>query len=301
MQITFADQSVEYIRQLRTSRNPASPNTLKRYQSYLDARLVPQIGSRQLSELTGAACKAFFDPIADKLSASSLNGIYNVLIGVIDSAVDANGNQLYPRLWKKSFLDLPELVPGEQNTPEIPQKTLTEAILGGSPEDKRLWAFLAGSGLRIAECLAVRTTPDGLGNYWDRAAATVTVEVQRDLRDPDAHRTTKTAAGRRIVDLPRDLNAFLIRTTPEGAFLFTSKYDGLYKRLKKAIPDAGFHSFRRFRLTQIAAKNAPITLEHFWSGHAADGVHERYAKWATKNEERREWADKIGLGFELPQ
>jgi integrase len=299
---TFADQSIEYMRGLRTSRNPASPNTLKRYQSYLDARLVPQIGSRQLSELTGATCKEFFDLIADKLKASSLNGIYNVLIGVIDSAVNENGNQMYPRQWKKSFLDLPELVPSEQNTPEIPRKSLQEAILGGSPEDRRLWAFLAGSGLRIAEAFAVRTTPDGTGNYWDRANGTVTVEVQRDLRHPnDPHKTTKTAAGRRIVDLSTDLNQFLIRTAPDAEFLFTSKYDGLRKRLKKAIPDAGFHSFRRFRLTQIASKNAPITLEHFWSGHAADGVHERYAKWATKDEERREWAEKIGLGFELPQ
>lgn len=299
--ITFQEQAVQYMQGLQNSRKTRRPSTLRAYQSYLDAHLNPQIGSRSLESLTNAAAKEFFSRIADELSASMINGIFNVFKGVIASAINQNGDQIYPRTWNKSFIDLPTLVPAKQNTPEIPPDSLSRALLSASPADRLLWAFLAGSGLRVGECLAVCRIPDGTGNYWDQAAGTVTVEVQRDLRHPeDAHRETKTEAGQRIVDLSRDLNEFLIRTAPQGDFLFTGKYDGLLRRLKKALPDAGFHSFRRFRITQVGAKNTPITLDHFWAGHAAEDVHERYAKWATKHEERRAEAERVGLGFELP-
>lgn len=296
---TFADQSIEYIRGLRQSRNPASPSTLRAYQSYLDANLLPQIGSRALTDLDNGAAKAVFGPLADKLSAKTVRGHFDVFKGVIASAIDSNGNEIYPRKWNLSFIDLPSVVPAEQNTPEIPRKTLQEAFLGGSPEDRRLWAFLAGSGLRIGEALAVRTTPEGQGNYWDRAAGTVDINVQR--HENGTFGPLKTSSSRRIVDLCQPLNNFLVASMPQAEFLFGSKERAARKRFDRAISHTGFHAFRRFRETQTELAGAPTTLAYFWAGHAGEDIHQRYAKWTMRPEERREWADRVGLGFELPQ
>jgi integrase len=296
---TFADQSVEYMRGLRMNRKQRRLGTLDAYQSYLDAHLLPQIGSRALSDLDNAAAKAFFRPISDKLAASTVKGIFNVFKGVIASAVDSNGNQIYPQTWNKPFLELPKLSPADQNTPVIAEKTLQEAFLGGSTEDRLLWALLAGSGLRIGEALAVHTHPNGLGNYWNPANRTIIIEVQR--HEAGDLGPVKTAAGRRIVDLCPSLNGFLLKAAPSEGFLITSREGAARKRFNKVIPNIGFHAFRRFRLTQVAVKSTPTELDYFWAGHAAKDVHQRYVKWISRIDERHEWAERVGLGFELPQ
>ncbi len=296
---TFADQSIEYMRGLRMNRKPRRSGTLDAYQSYLDAHLLPQMGSRALLDLDNAAAKVFFSPISDKLAASTVKGIFNVFKGVIASAVDQNGNQIYPRTWNKSFLDLPKLSPADQNTPVIADKTLQEAFLEGSPDDRLLWGLLAGSGLRIGEALAVHTLPNGPGNYWNPSNRTITVDVQR--HEAGDLGPVKTAAGRRIVDLCPSLNEFLLKVIPANGFLITSREGAARKRLDRLIPSTGFHAFRRFRLTQVAVKSTPTELDYFWAGHAAKDVHQRYVKWISRTDERREWSERVGLGFELPQ
>src|ERR1700720_3279447 len=62
----------------------------------------------------------------------------------------------------------------------------------------------------------------------------------------------------------------------------------------------GFNIFRRFRLTHLETSGCPETLKHFWSGHAQKHVSERYVKLDQNRDFRLHWAEKIGLGFELP-
>jgi hypothetical protein len=46
--------------------------------------------------------------------------------------------------------------------------------------------------------------------------------------------------------------------------------------------------------------DCPDALKHFWSGHAHAHVSERYAKLLGEREYRLEWAERIGLGFKIP-
>ena len=63
----------------------------------------------------------------------------------------------------------------------------------------------------------------------------------------------------------------------------------------------GFNIFRRFRLTHLAKFDCPEELKHFWSGHAAKHVSERYVKLTQDRDFRLMWAYRISLlGFELP-
>lgn len=62
----------------------------------------------------------------------------------------------------------------------------------------------------------------------------------------------------------------------------------------------GFNIFRRFRITELKKSACPDALQHFWSGHAPTHVSERYTKLLQDRDYLLEWAEKIGMGFELP-
>jgi len=77
--------------------------------------------------------------------------------------------------------------------------------------------------------------------------------------------------------------------------------DSLHPILKRLEHEqGGFNIFRRDRLTHIETTECPKALEHFWSGHAQTHVSERYKKLLQNRAFRLEWAQKIGLGVELP-
>jgi hypothetical protein len=62
----------------------------------------------------------------------------------------------------------------------------------------------------------------------------------------------------------------------------------------------GFNIFRGFRITELKKSDCPDALQHSWSGHAPTHVSERYTKLLQDRDFRLEWAEKIGMGFELP-
>jgi integrase len=74
------------------------------------------------------------------------------------------------------------------------------------------------------------------------------------------------------------------------------------------IEKQGFHSFRRFRVTHLESSYVPSALVKYWTGHAksSDGevvqstVTDRYINMAKDTKFRADVAERIGLGFELP-
>jgi integrase len=63
---------------------------------------------------------------------------------------------------------------------------------------------------------------------------------------------------------------------------------------------SGFHAFRRFRTTWLRKNRTPEDLIRFWLGHAVETVTDGYSKLRDDTEYRREVADQVGLGFEIP-
>jgi hypothetical protein len=77
--------------------------------------------------------------------------------------------------------------------------------------------------------------------------------------------------------------------------------DSLHPILKKLEHvKGGFNVFRRFRITELKKSDCSDALQHFWSGHAHTHVSERYTKLLQDRDFRLEWAEKIGMGFEVP-
>ena len=159
-----------------------------------------------------------------------------------------------------------------------------------------LFALLAGTGLRIGEALALR--PSDFGP--DRRV----LHLGRSIWHGQEQQP-KTANALRVVDLPEVL-AQELRNFVGGVsgYLFaTAQGKSLQQRnvlrVLHSVKRVGFHAFRRFRLTWLR-KNAVLRdLERFWMGHAAEEVRDLYSKLKVDVAFRQEWAERIGLGFEL--
>ena len=66
------------------------------------------------------------------------------------------------------------------------------------------------------------------------------------------------------------------------------------------VEKAGFHATRRFRTTWLRKQRAPEDLIKFWLGHAKQSVTDAYSKLADDEEFRKQVAEKVGTGFEVP-
>jgi len=125
----------------------------------------------------------------------------------------------------------------------------------------------------------------------------------------------KTEAGNRDVDLHPALAEMLRRyiSERESGFLFRSRTgtmlspiavyrDSLGPILRKVGRDrVRFHAFRRFREATLQRSEVRQILIDFWMGHENSDMSSRYGKQLTEDAEfRQQWAEKVGLGFQLP-
>jgi integrase len=305
--MTFKAQAETFLSSIQNRRrNPARVATVKAYRSFLNVHILPLIGEKQLKDVENGTLKGLVVELAKAgLKPASITSIVSVVKQVVGSAVDENGNQLYPRKWNNDFLDLPVIKLGEQDAPIVPVRKLQEALRRAEGQDKALYALLAGTGLRVGEAMALMVGPDdGKNSFWQPEEGVLTIRttvVNGKIQD-----SPKTEAGIRLVDLDPQLNDFLLshlETAP--GLLFKSEKGGVvrtntaYEHLENAGIKEGFHSFRRFRLTHLDTAGVPQGLQRYWGGHAAGDVHESYVKMKEKVEERKLWAVKAGLGFTL--
>lgn len=301
--MNIEQQAEHYLAYLESRRrNPIKPNTIKSYRSQLRTWIVPLIGAEDLATFENGAMRKFVGKLAAAdLSVASINGVINLVKGIIRSATDENGNEMYPRTWNNNFIDLPIIDPRSQKAPIISREALQEAISGAQEKFKPLYSFLAGTGLRIAEALAVQGGPDdGRGSFWSRDRRTIVVRGQ--IQDGE-FRAPKTTAGYREVDVCPELCSALAGLNDQG-YLFEHRGKPIPVSTARealnrdGIP--GFHSLRRFRATRLREVGVPEDILKFWLGHSAtQDITDRYSKLAQNVALRREWADRAGLGFRL--
>jgi replicative DNA helicase len=218
-----------------------------------------------------------------------------------------NGEELFPRRWNEEYIDAP--VVKHQNQPSTNQEGVEGILKEATGQYRVLYALLAGCGpLRAGEALGLEISKH-ISNDCR------TVYIRQKAKRGEIQPYLKTQNGERDVDLCKNLAAMLkdfigIRTsgllfcTSTGAQLLQSNtlQDSLHPILRKLQHvKGGFNIFRRYRITHLKKSDCPGALEHFWSGHAQTHVSERYTKLWQDREYRLEWAEKIGMGFELPK
>jgi len=237
------------------------------------------------------------------LSAKTITTYIGLAKLVVASALDKNGEQLFPRKWNHEFIDLP--VVESQHQPTFTAETMNKIVQKAEGQDRVLYALLAGTGLRAGEALGLEV------KHLSSDCQTITVEQscwEGDIQTP------KTKNAYRQVDLYpalADLLKAFVKDRQSG-LLFANKTGtplsqtnllrrSLHPILKGlGVENAGFHAMRRFRTTWLRKQRAPEDLIRFWLGHAKQSVTDGYSKLADDVEFRKQVAENTGIGFEVP-
>ena len=315
--ITFKQQAEIWLKSLANrKRNPLEQTTIDTRRYALDKWMYPFFEGRLLADVNNLAMKEFVEYIS-KLSPATIRDYSNIVKAVVASAVNEKGDELFPRTWKEEFIDAPIIK--QQRRPSTNKEGM-EAILREAEDDYRvLYALLAGCGpMRAGEALGLEIDKHISDDFR-------TLYVRQKAKRGKIQPYTKTQSGTELecedgevigrdIDPPKELVVMLrdFVGNRRSGYLFNRDGDLLPQRdilkyslhpiLKKlGMMQGGLNIFRRFRITKLKkAVDCPDALKHFWSGHAQTHVSERYTTLLQERAFRLEWAEKIGMGFELP-
>ena len=305
--ITFREQAEIWLEQMRNrKRKPVAPSTLANWESCLKNWLNPNIGQMPLGSIGNLALKNLgATMVKGGLGASAIRSYTNAVKMVVASAINEEGEALYPRKWNHEFIDLPE-----DKNPKQPSMTgdvVTDLIaLAKKKQHRMFFALCASAGLRHGEALGIdikNISPD-----------CSTINICQKAWRSQLHDFLKTEKSKREIDLHPTVAATLRDFIGEGrrdGLLFASRtgkplsQSNVLRRWLHPIlailnqPKRGAHAFRRFRLTHIRKRGVPKDLERFWMGHDDEEIGDIYSKLKEDVEFRQSWTKRIGLGFKI--
>jgi integrase len=248
---------------------------------------------------------------------------------IVASAVDEEGNKLYPREWNNEFIGVPPVHKQKQNRPSISSEIMSGLAKYPVILIRVLFILLAASGARIGEMLGIEIDKHISADFR-------TIKILQKVLHGKVDPRVKTQAGYREVDLHPAVSAILkwfvgerksglLFAQVDGKPLYASTLyaDHLHSALKAlgyqnrftGNHKAGFNIFRRYRNTYLRNLTpCPEGLRAFWIGHEAG---DREEKRSDKKSEkmganydmiaeseyrafRLQKAEEYGIGFDLP-
>ena len=296
----FREQAEEWIKKMQTrKRRPVKPATIYQWRQALDKWVLPNIGDMALAEVGNGVLKQLIETMTEGgLGPKTIVNYSQTVKMVVASAVDKNGNRIYPVEWNHDFCELPIVDKAKQYRPTITEAELEQVLSNSKGRYFALFALLAGTGLRIGEALAVKDTslsPDCRLLF-----------VKRSIWHGN-EQAPKTASAVREIDIPEELAALLREyLAGKSGYLFATKSGRpmAQRNLRRALHATGvrvgFHAFRRFRTETLRRARVPSDIERLWLGHSQRTITDLYATGLQQDRVwRREWADRAGLGFSL--
>lgn len=302
---TFREQAEWFLNfALKRKRRPVRASTVSGWRYCLNNWLNPTIGDLPLTSVNNASVKALVAKMHEaNLSAQSIVTYTNLVKLIVGSALDDNGEQLFPRKWNNEFMDVPVI--DNQKQPTFTEEIMSAIVEKTNGQEQVLYALLAGTGLRVGEAFGLEI------KHLSPDCRIITVEQSvwgRTVQTP------KTKSGYRQIDVCSALANLLKQFvgSRQSGLLFAT---GAGKPLSQTnvvrrslhpvlgelgVPKTGFHSMRRFRTTWLRKQRTPEDLIRFWLGHAKLSVTDDYSKLSDDVEYRYEVAEKIGTGFTVP-
>jgi len=297
---TFAEQAEQWLTTMKTRRRkPVKPATIAGWRHSLDKWLLPLVGELRLADVGNATLKTVIDRMtASGLAAQSIITHTRVVKMVVASALNSEGEELYPRKWNHEFVGLPIIDPTTQRRPTVTKAEVERIIATINPRFCILVAVLAGCGLRIGEALGLKTE--------DLTDDCRVLHVRRSVWQCQEQQP-KTANAVRVVDIPEQLAKVLRDYIVGRSGLLFATRDGkplsqrnVLRSFQVAGATCGFHAFRRFRAETLRRERVPEDLVRFWLGHAGASITDTYANGLREDLTwRQEWSQRTGLGFAL--
>jgi integrase len=262
--------------------------------------LIPNIGELPLNEVSNKAAQMLVEKMSEHgLSPKTIVNNVAVVKLVVASAVNENGEQIYPRAWNHDFIGLPVVDPATQKRQTVTKEQLEKILTNVAERYTVLLALIAGTGLRIGEALGVRH-----GDFTDECRV---LTIQRSVWSGKPQ-LPKTSNALRTIDVPEELAKVLCEYVQpsKDAYLFESKNGtpleprNVLDALHATGVKVGFHALRRYRTETLRRARVPEDLIHLWLGHASATVTDFYARGLREDVMwRSEWCERAGLGFAL--
>jgi integrase len=316
--VTFREQASWWLNHIqRRKRKPIASATLELWKGCLNNWINPNIGDLPLSEVNNAVLKTLVAKMSEAgLSPKTISDNYVPVVKVVvASAVDEQGEPIYPRKWNHEFIDLPVVEKGKQNTPCFSAEVMTGLASWKKPRERMIFILCGAAGLRIGEALGIE-----IDNHI--STDFLTVYIKQKVHHGKVELRLKTANGFRQVDLHPSIAEMLKLFVGDRrtGFLFRTRQGKpvsptniIRRHLHKALKElkyvnpytgthkAGNHAFRRFRNTYLRNyTECPEGLYKYWMGHAGEDMSDLYDKIKEDVAFRRKWAERCGFGFELP-
>ena len=156
--ISFRAQAKKWIESLPTRRRkPVKPATIDNWRHALDKWVLPLLGDRLLADVSNGALRELIEKMAAAgLAPKTIVNYSQVVKSVLASAVNGEGDQLYPRKWNHDFIGLPIVQKESQHRP-----TVTASELGDLLQSVKLRYATACSShyWRVPGCES--------GRHWD--------------------------------------------------------------------------------------------------------------------------------------
>ena len=304
---TFREFAKLWIDTCKTrNQRPNKPSTLKNRESILDRHVLPVLGSMPLSSVDNRALRTLVAGLVrKKLSPQTIKNVLTVAKLVKASAVDDEGDPLFPTKWNNRFIDAPIVDKEKQARPTFTVEQVTSIAKAAHGRLQMMCVLLAASGLRAGELLGLEV------RHFDGASVKVDQSVWGGkTQEP------KTQNAKRHVDLHPDVAALLkaFLGDRKSGFIFQTSSGkpitqtnilkhGLHPLLETlGIPKQGFHCFRRFRNTYLRQQRCPDGLLKFWMGHSMKkDMSDVYDRSSEDVQYRKDVALAMGTGFELPK
>jgi integrase len=157
---TFRTQAGIWVDSLpKRRRKPVKPATIFGWKHALDKWILPNIGEKLLAEVSNGVLRELVEKMAAAgLSPQSIVNYSRVVKMVVGSAVDSEGEQIYPRKWNHDFIGMPIVRKELQHRPSITETELSAILSNAKGRYAVFFSLLAGTGLRIGEGLALKVT-----------------------------------------------------------------------------------------------------------------------------------------------
>jgi integrase len=303
--VTFREQAEWFLKHAeQRHRRPVKPKTIQTWRYAADKWLLPDLGDLPLAQVNNATVKPLVGKmLAAGCSAQTIHAYVGLVKLIVASKVDVNGEQMFPRQWNHDFLDIPVI--GDQHQPVFDAATVKGIVAEATGQERMLYALLAGTGLRIGEALGLEV------RHLSKNCRTIRVE--QSVWEGTVQ-TPKTKNAYRQVDLCpalADLLKLHVGDRRDG-FVFANGagnpllpanllHRSLHPILDKLdAPHAGFHAFRRFRVTHLRKSRVPEDLIRFWAGQSAKSITDTYSKVSADLPFRLSVAAEVGVGFDVP-
>lgn len=306
---TFSTQSKIWIEELEARKNePISPSTSDTYRTHINRLLALIPAETPLSEIHNGFVRDLVAKMSD-LAPKTVKETLATLRAIVASPLDPfTLDQIYPRVWNHKAIGARKVK--AQKQPTVSAEQIEAAIKHAATwQEQLLYALLAGAGLRVSECRAIRIGPiDGDDQTaWlpDQSLIKVRSTVFKSV---ELRGRVKTQAAKRFVDLHSNLNDAIQKfvaanSIQPGQLLFqtngkiVSATVWRVRAKQRNIP--GFHSLRRFRVSHLRSVPALEDMIRYWAGHGSKTITDEYSKLGENVALRQQWAARVGLGFSL--